>query len=214
MEQLHAAGWEITLAYLRVLLSWPVIGGAAIFTAGAVFRTEFQSLLRRVASLEFAGAKLVTQKTALEEAAEGTVPRPNEAPAPDDALNGLELDEQTHNRLEAIFQAERVATLTWEYRYMNYYFAPSTQAVLNWLMGTGQPTTIDAYHAHWANRLIAVGEQDAVLVALERHACIQIAGQTINLTDKGKEYAQSPERRVMNIPSGAYLGVVPQAFTL
>ena len=108
--------------------------------------------------------------------------------------------------VRAAFQAQQAAARMWEYRFLNYFFAPATQAVLDWLISLGAPTTFDAYDTYWLNRIPAANERQAVIDALQMHHCIQFDAPTIVATDKGREYAGWHERRVIGAPAWALPG--------
>jgi hypothetical protein len=194
-----AADWKLILEYLKVLLSWPVVIGIGAIIGTRWFRTEIQALINRIASLEFPGGKLVTQQAKIEEespVSDAVQPVPVDDAAPP-VLDGLRLTVEEQATLRAAFEAERAAGRMWEYRYLNYFFAPATQHVLNWLISLGQATTIDAYEAFWMNRIAQAGERQAVIHALQMHLCIQVNGPVITVTEKGREYAAWPERKIL-----------------
>ncbi|MFM0288385.1 hypothetical protein [Paraburkholderia megapolitana] len=184
---------------MKVLLSWPVIIGIGAIIGAAWFRTEVQALINRIASLKFPGGELVTQQAKIkEESAVGGDIQPvpvNDAAIP--ALQGMHLSAADQATLKAVFDGERAAARMWEYRYLNYFFAPATQHVLDWMIGLAQATTVDAVEAFWMNRIAHAGERQAILHALQMHLCIQIDGPAIKVSDKGREYAAWPERKVL-----------------
>ncbi|KVX81204.1 hypothetical protein [Burkholderia ubonensis] len=199
MAQASGIDWKLILEYLKVVLSWPVVVGLGATVGTLWFRTELRALINRIASLEFPGGKLVTQQAKIEEESatgEAAQPVPVDDAAPP-ALQGLRLSDEDQATLRAVFASERAAARMWEYHYLNYFFAPSTQHVLNWLIGLGQATTIDAYEAFWMNRIPSAIERQAILHALQKHLCIQVDGPVINVSDKGNEYGAWPDRKVL-----------------
>ncbi|CAE6944202.1 hypothetical protein R75471_05529 [Paraburkholderia domus] len=194
-----AADWKLILEYLKVLLSWPVVVGFGATIGTAWFRTELRALINRIASFEFPGGKLVTQQAKIEEesAASDAVPPVPAGDVAPPVLDGLRLSAAEQATLKGVFDAERAAARMWEYRYLNYFFAPTTQHVLNWLISLGQATTFDAYEAFWTNRIAQAGERQAVIHALQMHLCIQVDGPAITVSDKGREYAAWPERKIL-----------------
>ncbi|MEM5382618.1 hypothetical protein VSR68_03305 [Paraburkholderia phymatum] len=211
-----SVNWSLVLEYLKVFLSWPVVVGIGAIVGVVHFRDEFRSLVNRIASLEIGGAKLMTQQAVIDEATAGenaeAEPAIVEEPAPP-ALDALPIAPEEREQLQQAFEGERAAARMWEYRYLNYYFAPTTQAVLNWFVHMDQAPTFDAYTAFWMNRIPSAVEREAVLSALERHICIRINGEVLSVTEKGREYAIWPERRIVNITNDAYLNVVPILFS-
>lgn len=213
-----AVNWTLLLEYLKVFLSWPVVVGIGAIVSIILFRKEVRKLIDRIANVEIAGFKLATQQAeALEvvnpeglnvEAAEPAAPAVGavEEAAPAELAN-LPIGDAERERLRAEFVAERAAAYMWEYRYLNFFFAPSTQAVLNWFFGIGGNTTLDAYMAYWTNRIFMQNEREAVLVALEKHNMLRADGALLVLTEKGREYHSWPDRRIMNIPNTTHINV-------
>ncbi|SAK40601.1 hypothetical protein AWB76_00189 [Caballeronia temeraria] len=190
--------WKLLLEYLKVFLSWPVIVGLCIFAASRRYSEEIKALINRIASLEFMGGKLVTQQEKVE--AEQGVDGSDSIAAPSvPELEGLHLSPEQVVQIRNLFAAEGAAARIWEYRYMNYFFAPATQHALDWMISLNAGTTRNAYDAFWSPRVPAAAERDAMIVALERHQCIVLDGPAILVTDKGREYAAWPERRILSV---------------
>lgn len=190
--------WKLLLEYLKVLLSWPVVVGVGATVGTLWFKAELRALINRIASLEFPGGKLVTQQAKMdEEAAVDAVPPVSATDTAPPALQNLQLTPQDQAVVRDAFAAERTAARMWEYRFLNYFFAPATQHVLDWLIGLNQATTEDAYDAFWMNRIPQGAERQAILHALQKHLCIQVDGPAIRVSDKGREYAAWPERRIL-----------------
>ncbi|CAJ9529009.1 Uncharacterised protein [Burkholderia pseudomallei] len=193
--------WKLVLEFVKVFLSWPPIVGLAIIVGARYFRTELRNLINRVSSFKILGQELVTQQAKLE----GEAPADGNLPTPDDGaiqqeLQNLEITPEQQAQIKAVFDAERAAARMWEYRYLNYFFADSTQDVLEWLGGFENGTTFDAYETYWMHRIYIANERRAVINALQMHQCIHIDGPTIRITEKGREYAQWPERRRLSTP--------------
>ncbi|MCA8299741.1 hypothetical protein LGN19_38805 [Burkholderia sp. AU30198] len=203
MMQTCAVDWKLVLEYMKVVLSWPVIVGIGSIIGSVCFREELRALINRISSFKILGQEVATQQSKLDsEAAEDEAMNPvpaGDVPLP--ALDGLQLTPAQRTQIRETFEAERAAARIWEYRYLNYFFAPSTQAVLDWLIGLGAGTTFDAYEAYWMNRIAYAGERQAVIHALQMHLCIQIDGPTITVTDKGREYQAWGERRILSMPA-------------
>jgi translation initiation factor 2 gamma subunit (eIF-2gamma) len=192
--------WKLFLEYLKVLLAWPVVVGVGATIGTLWFRTELRALINRVASLEFPGGKIVTQQTKLEEDAlvnEVVESVPAEADVPS-VLDEIHLSAVDQKKIRDVIVAERAAARVWEYRYLNYYFAPATQHVLDWLIGLNI-TTDAAYDAYWINRIPQTAERRAIIDALQKHLCIHIDGPSYQVSDKGREYAAWPERRILSV---------------
>ncbi|WP_322036186.1 hypothetical protein [Burkholderia cepacia] len=200
MHYACSSDWKLLLEYLKVLLAWPVVVGVGATIGTLWFRTELRALINRIASLEFPGGKLTTQQAKLEEEAASkdtveSIPVAGDEPS---VLKEIHLSVVDQEKLRAVMLAERVAARMWEYHFLNYFFAPATQHVLEWLVGLGT-TTDDAYQAYWIHRIPQGIERQAIVDALQKHLCIQIVGPSIQVTDKGREYAGWSERKILSI---------------
>lgn len=206
-QQTITVNWTLVLEYLKVFLSWPVVIGIGGTICLTFFKNDVRALIKRIATVEFPGGKIVTQQEKLNEETPVSVEEAtpvttvaNDPPVP--AIDQLTLTAAERDALRAAFLAERIATRLWEYRFVNYFFAPMTQAVLDWLIGLGQATTVGAYDAYCTPRIQNGGERQAILTALQMHTFIQIdANVILTVTDKGREYAAWPERRILNAPA-------------
>ncbi|MBB3001439.1 hypothetical protein FHX57_003796 [Paraburkholderia tropica] len=188
------------MEYLKVLLAWPVVVGVGATIGTLWFRTELRALINRIASLEFPGGKLTTQQAKLEQEAASeetveSVPVTGDEPQ---LLDQIHLSAADQKKIRDVILAERAAARMWEYHFLNYFFAPSTQHVLDWLVKLGI-TTDDAYHAYWSHRIVHAGERQAIIHALQKHLCVHIDGPSIQVTDKGREYAAWPDRRILSV---------------
>jgi hypothetical protein len=189
----------IVLEYLKVFLTWPVIGGVLVLFVIIFFRSELRALIKS-GRVKFRGWEFSTsQQQKIEEQAAPPAGPVTPAAAMAPALEGMHLTPKDIDEIRAYLEAEHAAARIWEYRYLNYYLAEDTQAVLSWFVSVGQPTTVSAFEAMWMHVIQLAQERQAVLHALQLHVLITIGGQTIALTDKGKEYAQWPEGRHLKI---------------
>ena len=190
------------LEYLKVLLSWPVVVGIGGILGAIYYRHEFRELVNRIGSIEALGVKLGTTQAdiTLKEGATDVEPEPVavDEPVPA-AVADAQVSPEERANLEAAFTAERAAARMWEYRFLNYYFAPSTQAVLDWFVGLAVPTTFNAFEALFINAIVNKPEREAVITALQKHSCILVNAQTLAVTEKGREYAGWNERRVFAV---------------
>jgi hypothetical protein len=110
----------------------------------------------------------------------------------------------SHEQVEEVrrlFDSERAATRIWEYRYLNYFFTSDTQAVLTWIISTNG-VSVDTYETFWIHRIANPEERQAILTAMQMHQCIVIEGPMISASEKGKEYAEWPERRTLSANPG------------
>lgn len=194
--------WHLLLDYLKVILAWPFMGTALAVFVVLLFRQSLIKLIDRIRHVKTPFGELETsQQQKLENADERAVSQPPEPPVVDE----MRLNQAAVEELKQWFQAERAARYIWEYRYLNYFFAPSTQLVLDWLVGLGQSTTRGAYDAYWTPLIQQVGERQAVLHALQMHYLIELdsGGNTIKATEKGKEYAAWDGRQFLFSPPPA-----------
>lgn len=179
--------------YLKVFLTWPVIGGLLIAVVLFLFKGELRSLISRIGKIKFPGGEVSTsQQEKIEESQPGPVTPPVLSPPP---LEGMHLSPQQLQQVQSYITAEHAAARMWEYRYLNYFLAQDTQVVLNWLVGLNQTTSVSAFEAVWMQAIQNAEERGAILHALQMHVLITIVGDSISLTDKGREYASWPERR-------------------
>jgi hypothetical protein len=112
----------MVLDYLKVLLTWPVIGGSLIATFLLLFRAQIQSLINRTGRIKFPGGEFSTsQQEKIEEVGGRTQPGPitPATPSPPE-LGGMHLTKGDLAEIQAYFQAERATARIWEYRYLNY----------------------------------------------------------------------------------------------
>jgi hypothetical protein len=180
--------WGILLEYVRVLLAWPTI----VLVLGLVFLSRFKepitALINRVASIKIPGGAEVQMPlqmvaNTLEEvsktSAPVTAPIP---PQPAGRAAPAEADQQA--------RSEREKAALWEYRYLNQFFVPNTQLVLEWLANRN-PTTYGTYDAWMMPVIQNPAERAAIINALENHHLVNVyrdRGNLIEVTPKGREY--------------------------
>jgi hypothetical protein len=184
------------LEYVKVILAWPVMGPVTLVAVIFWFRSNLAALIDRTKGFKTPFGEFDTsQQQSLEKAEGHTSVTPT---APDDVdevrLNGAAVQE-----LRQWFQAERAARYIWEYRYLNYFLAPASQWILDWLVGLQQSTMRSAYDAYWTSLIQNAGEREAILHALQMHYLIEIdgTGNVIKATEKGAEYAKWDGRQVL-----------------
>ena len=179
----------MTLEFLKVILSSaPVIGAVALVSI-VLFREQISALILRLAELNFPGgrAKFDTQ---LEKSKESLPISPEQQkPTGESELpQNISLSHDDANRIRQTFDAERARATLWEYRYLNYFLARSTQQFLDWLISLPMATTVAMVDAWWLPIVPSAAERKAVLDALLMHYLVEIKGQLIEVTPKGKEY--------------------------
>lgn len=190
--------WTTLLGYLKVLASWPVIGGALIFWSLRKFSIEINGLIGRVQSAKGFGVQFSAGQPPSLPVVE--VPASPEIEQTD--LEALRLTGEQVRQVRSWLESENKAATIWEYRYLNYFLASSTQFILNWLVTIGRDTTRSEYDAAWTIGVPSADDRSNTLSALNAHGLIELSGQTIHLTPKGIDYSKWIER-VVKLPSGA-----------
>jgi hypothetical protein len=186
----------MVLDYLKVVLTWPVISGSLIAVFLFLFKSQISGLINRIGRIKFPGGEVsMSQQEKIELASPGPVAPPVSQALP----QGLHLSPEQIKQIESYLASERAATRVWEYRFLNYFFAQATQNVLDWFVSLQQSTTVSAFEAIWMHAIQNAQERTAILHALQMHVLINISGETITLTDKGREYASWPGRRRLAI---------------
>lgn len=189
MKQLGDIDWQMILEFVKTL-TWPLVVVAGII----YFKKELRALINRISSVKIMGQEFATQQA---KSAEETAIDASLEPIGHEGQLPSNLD-SVQNDPEKLSAAQRAAARIWEYRYLNYFFAPDTQVVLDWLKNNMPQTTLEAYDAFWMNIIPHANERSAIIHALQKHSFITINGSNISLTDKGREYAGWAERRVLS----------------
>lgn len=180
----------LILDYLRVLLSAPVMVAAVIVYFLIFFRADIKALMSRIATIKFPGGELSTsqmnkERDELLSARKGLPSIPEQSTPIPQGLSPEQIQV-----VKELIDAERAKAFLWEYRYLNYYLAPSTQRVLDWLASLNQRTTVSTFDTFWQPVIPNAQERIAILTALQTHHLIQITGELIEVTPKGREYLQ------------------------
>ena len=140
---------NLILEYIKVFLSLPVVAAVAIFAFVRIFKEEIRAVLKGKPKIKLGGFEFSqVEKTNEELPARGEQPSatPPEAPSlPENLTLG---PEQVKAVVDA-FDAERARATLWEYRYLNYFFARSTQHVLDWLASLSKRTTLSMLDSFW-----------------------------------------------------------------
>lgn len=192
-----AADWTMILEYLKVFLSWPPIVAACFCFFVWIFRKPLSVVIEKIRSVSFGGSGVAVQA---QEAAPEEVTKPQAAAVPD-LQAGMVLTVDQVNIVRQAFEAERQSARVWEYLYLNYFFAPSTQHFLNWLISLDHHvSTFDAVDAFLSAQGFPVEERKAVHDALHYHHLIEFDGPVVRVTAKGLEYARWPFRRILSLP--------------
>ena len=184
---------KLILEYVKAVLSPQVIAGLAALVFFMMFKEDLKGLLKRIAKIRFpGGSELSTSQ--IERASEESPPRKAAPPVPPPEKVPLppnpSLTAEQIEQIAQAFQAERVKAYLWEYRYLNYFLVPHTQRVLDWIAAINTRVTFGLFDTQWNPAIPSAQERKAVINALESHHLIQLIGELIEVTPKGKEYIQ------------------------
>lgn len=184
---------QIVLDYLKVILSSQVIIGIIIVFLAFQFKGNFKALIDRIAAIKLPGGGELSMPQKAKEKEEDEFSKNKLSVPEEDAPRfpgELKLNEKERNDLKEVFEAERAKSYLWEYRYLNYFLVHNTQKVLDWIISLPQRPTFALVDAVWTAVIPNANERQAMLAALEKHHLIQLKNSLIEVTPKGKEYAQ------------------------
>lgn len=176
---------RLVLEYLRVFLSPAPVASVVVLVFVLCFRAEVRALIDRIATIRFPGGEVSTTQLeqSLQEPDVSAPPQP-----PPDPAHLLDLPADQQQRLRESIEAERERARLWEYRFLNYYLVPHTQLVLDWLVSRRQRTTAQLFDSFWMHLIPDPRERSAVLSALRTHHLIDLQGDLLEVTHKGREY--------------------------
>ncbi|QBJ78514.1 hypothetical protein [Aquitalea sp. USM4] len=184
---------KLVLEYLKVILATPVAAGTTAITFFVLFKDDIKSLLKRVAKVRLPGGGEFST-TQIERDNEALQPKgeqpPTTPPAPPSLPDNLTLTPEQQKVVDDAFAAERGRAELWEYRYLNYFLAHSTQRVLDWLNTLPARTTTSMFDAYWLPVIPSTEERRTIINALQAHSLITLNTGLIEVTPKGKEYLQ------------------------
>ena len=181
----------LILEYIRVLLSAPPLLSIVAVVLICRFSEDIKALLSRVATIRLpGGAEFATQQSRTVVDDEGTTPPNTEEIAVQGIPPGLAPAKE--QKIAQLLRAHIATAYLWEYRYLNYFLARTTQLALDWLVGLTQPTTYSLYDSFFLPIVPAARERQAMITALEGHHLIDLdqGSNVITLTPKGREYHQ------------------------
>ncbi len=136
---------QLILEYLKVFLSAPPMAAAVVLVFTVLFRREIASLISRIARIKLPGGSEVftsQQEKAQEEIASKQEAPPLPASSSVELPKNITLTPEQAQQVVQLVQSERANATLWEYRYLNFYLARSTQIVLDWLGTLQQPISI------------------------------------------------------------------------
>lgn len=195
--------WQLVLEYVRAVLSPHVVWGGVVLWACYLFRedagnllSEVGNLLRRLVKLKGPGgleisagesqAVLNAEKPVADDRAAPALVAVADATTSTDSTTASVTVEA--NRTQETIEGLKATARIWEFRYLHYFLARSTQIVLDWLAGLPNPVTWQAADAWWYAAIPDVNERRAIFNALRWHDLVQLDGDVIRVTEKGREY--------------------------
>jgi hypothetical protein len=191
--------FQMVLEYLRVFLSWP----AVVLALGVFFLMRFKepvkALIDRAASIKLpGGSELMFPQTTLNALNARTADETEAAPLGvgveqvQIAVNDQQPDVPAPEvaALEQRLRSERERAYLWEYRFLNYYLAPGTQIVLEWL-ASREPTNFATYDNWIMNQVRNPVERFAMIEALRNHHLLRVDDTGLmSVTPKAREYME------------------------
>jgi hypothetical protein len=183
-------GWivlEIVKLVLEKVLSWPVIVGTIV----VVFHSDIRKLMGRVATIRLLGGEVLTSQAEprAKTAQEASPDPPGEQILPQNVpltQGQVTLTQEQFKQLVEGLQATNARAYFWEYAYLNYFLVPLTKVVLYWIASLKDGVTLTLYDYQFAH--VPAEERKAIVYALTAHLLIQVKGDLIEVTPKGREY--------------------------
>ena len=179
---------SLVLDYFKVFLSPQMIAAAVVVTFFFLFRPAISGLIVRIYKFKVAGAEVSASQ--LERSS--NAPADTEAQPPPEELDidkGLHLNEEQVQLVRKAVENINATARLWEYRYLRYFLASPTEYVLDDLINVGGQTSFNLFDARFQPVVPSAAERKAIISALETHHLIQVTGDVIEVTDKGREYA-------------------------
>ena len=190
---MNEAHCDIALAYLRVLLSAPPITALVVFVLVCIFKSDLRKIMSRIAKISFPGGEIETtsQKDPPPEPGPDQVPQgATGQETQTDLPEGLTLSPQEQDLLKDYIHSLRTMSAFWEFRYLNLFFVPNTQLVLNWLSTLEIRPALEVFHAAWSRSIPRAEHRNSILAALQEHGLIVTPATMLEITDKGRAYLQ------------------------
>lgn len=186
--------YRLLLEYLRVTLSAPPIVGVAVFVFFCMFKAQIANLIDRIKQLNWPGGGAVfgSQKRKEQEeiASNPQALTPGASGQQVTLPQNFSLSSQEIQQVVQLIQSERANAALWEYRYLNFYLARSTQAVLDWLAASPQALSANMVDSFLQSFITDANERKAILNALQKHHLITLSAGLIDVMPKGREYLQ------------------------
>lgn len=183
---------KLILEYLKVLLSVQMVAGIVLLSFFLIFEDAITNLIGRIKNIAFGKANVSTPQLEKSNSPAGDMGDKDKPPVDSDeevsVPNGLQLSPEQLKRIREWIRAERANARTWEYRYLGFYLAHSTQLILDDLAARRDRVTVSLLD-NWLQPFIeSAAERKAIINALQNHHLIEIDGDLINVTEKGREY--------------------------
>ena len=184
---------QLCLEYLKTILSPQIVAGVVATIVIWRFKNEIRALMGRIAKIRLPGGGELSMSQ-VERALEPTEHPHSEPPKLSaDSVNlpkNLSLTPEDQKIVRESFMAERANAALWEYRYLNYFLAQSSQEVLDWLASSKTGTSRSLFDNIWTPLIPNPNERTAIIAALQSHYLINITGEYVTITDKGFEYVE------------------------
>jgi len=183
----------LVLEYLKVLLTAPVIAGIVALFILRTFSKDVSGLFARIAHIRLPGGSEVfasQQEKSQGEIAPKSPPSELESSQQVQLPQSITLTSDQAQQVVQLLQSERVNALIWEYRYLNGFLARSTQTVLDWLAGMQQGISLNLLDSQLQPFIVDANERKSIIAALQNHHLIQINGELVQVTPKGREYVK------------------------
>lgn len=184
---------RLVVEYLKVVLSPQTIAGSIVLAFLFLFKEDIKALILRIAKIRLPGGSELSISQ-LERAHEELIPKIEKPPVtPTEEVllpENISLNPDQIEAVRQLFEAERAKATLWKYRYLNYFIAPITQRVLDWLASLSTRTTVTLFDSLWLPIVPNAEERRAIINALQAHYLIALAGELIEVTPKGRDYLQ------------------------
>lgn len=178
---------ELVLEYLKVILSAPVMAIIAFALFLSIFKADIKGLMHRIARIKFPGGEL-----AVSQSEPPVEPKPApKVPAEEPMVPSTKKlgKEQSAEFSKLLKEKEDEAEL-WEFRYLNEYFVPNTQTILDWFSARSGPIMFSLFNASWSPTIPSPTERETILNVLCAHRLVSREGDVLAVTPKGEEYAK------------------------
>ena len=193
--------YMVVLEYLKIVLSWPVLGSAALVLIICWLRRPLDHLLRNISVRTPGGIEIQAQQAKPEPSEQekpGTVSLdPEQQRELQEFIESLQ--EQlnlTVQEKEAVVQAasEEItkawsSARSWEFMYLDRFLVPHTKLTLCQIHARQGQMTREYFCSLWpAFNFGTESEREAVLNALQTTGLLQQTGNMLTLTGKGRNF--------------------------